>query len=148
MSPRLENRNSRVVIDASLVDSGQQLGDVNAPESGENSRQNRVFGQGKHATETGLNATRLIENSSGKGSTQQGNKDWNVVACKKVVTILINSLITSNGQTCATNDSRWANMVEEKDEHVSPHEKLSPEAPTFVPKGSGIATISSPLNTG
>ncbi|KAH0701490.1 hypothetical protein KY285_015768 [Solanum tuberosum] len=39
-------------------------------------------------------------------------------------------------------------MVEEEEEHVTPHSKLSPGAPTFVPKGSSIAYVSSPLHRG
>ncbi|XP_015160746.1 LRR receptor-like serine/threonine-protein kinase EFR [Solanum tuberosum] len=39
-------------------------------------------------------------------------------------------------------------MVEEEEEHVTPHSKLIPGAPTFVPKGSSIAYVSSPLHWG
>ncbi|WMV15805.1 hypothetical protein MTR67_009190 [Solanum verrucosum] len=49
-------------------------------------------------------------------------------------------------QKCVTNESRWANMIEEEEEHVTSHSKLSPEAPTFVPKGSSIVYVSSPLH--
>uniref|UniRef100_M1DUA5 NB-ARC domain containing protein n=1 Tax=Solanum tuberosum TaxID=4113 RepID=M1DUA5_SOLTU len=56
--------------------------------------------------------------------------------------------MTSSGQKCVTNESRWANMVEEEEEHVTPHSKLSPGAPAFVPKGSSIAYVSSPLHRG
>uniref|UniRef100_M1CJH3 non-specific serine/threonine protein kinase n=1 Tax=Solanum tuberosum TaxID=4113 RepID=M1CJH3_SOLTU len=56
--------------------------------------------------------------------------------------------MTSSGQKCVTNESRWANMVEEEEEHVTPHSKLIPGAPTFVPKGSSIAYVSSPLHWG
>ncbi|KAK6794031.1 hypothetical protein RDI58_007484 [Solanum bulbocastanum] len=45
VSQRLENTNSRVVVDVSLVDSRQQLGDVNAHNSDENHRQHLVVGQ-------------------------------------------------------------------------------------------------------
>ena len=38
--------------------------------------------------------------------------------------------------------------MEEEDEHVTPHRKLSPDAPIFVPKGSGITSDSSPLHIG
>ncbi|KAG5620899.1 hypothetical protein H5410_006117 [Solanum commersonii] len=38
--------------------------------------------------------------------------------------------------------------VEEDDEHVRPHSKLSPRAPTFVPKGSSVARVSSLLHPG
>ncbi|KAH0724603.1 hypothetical protein KY289_000461 [Solanum tuberosum] len=49
-----------------------------------------------------------------------------------------NNLITSSWQKGVTSESRWANRVEEENEHVTTHRKLSPEAPNFVPKGSGI----------
>ncbi|KAH0726124.1 hypothetical protein KY284_001989 [Solanum tuberosum] len=144
---RLENTNSRVVVGASLVDSQQQLGDVNAHESDENHRQHLVVGQGKHAIGTEHEAiTQRVEKSSGEVSAQYGSKGWNVVASKKATTTSTNSLMTSSGQKCVTNESRCANMVEEEEEHVTPHSKLSPGAPAFVPKGSSVAYISSPLH--
>uniref|UniRef100_M1A9C4 Uncharacterized protein n=1 Tax=Solanum tuberosum TaxID=4113 RepID=M1A9C4_SOLTU len=145
VSQRLENTNSRVVVGASLVDSQQQLGDVNAHESDENHRQHLVVGQGKHVIRTEHEATQRVEKSSGEVSAQYGSKGWNVVASKKATTTSTNSLMTSSGQKCVTNESRCANMVEEEEEHVTPHSKLSPGAPTFVPKGSSVAYISSPL---
>ncbi|KAG5611733.1 hypothetical protein H5410_023014 [Solanum commersonii] len=59
-----------------------------------------------------------------------------------------NNLITSSRQKRITSESRWANWVEEEDEHVTPHRKLSPDAPIFMPKGSGITNDSSPLHIG
>ena len=44
VSQRLQNTNSRVVVGASLVDSRQKLGDVNAHKSDENHRQHVVVG--------------------------------------------------------------------------------------------------------
>ncbi|WMV33541.1 hypothetical protein MTR67_026926 [Solanum verrucosum] len=134
VSQRLENTNSRVVVDASLVDSRQQLGDVNAHESDENHRQHLVVRQGKHAKETKHEATQRVEKSSGEVSAQHGSKGWNVVPSKKAV--------------ATSTNIRWANMVEEEEEHVTPHSKLIPGAPAFVPKGSSIAYISSPLHRG
>ncbi|KAH0748484.1 hypothetical protein KY290_027716 [Solanum tuberosum] len=116
VSQRLENTNSRVVVDASLVDSRQQLGD------------------GKHAKETEHEATQRVEKSSGEVSAQHGSKGWNVVPSKKAATTSTNI--------------RWANMVEEEEEHVTLHSKLILGAPAFVPKGSSIAYISSPLHRG
>ncbi|KAG5600034.1 hypothetical protein H5410_031404 [Solanum commersonii] len=134
VTQRLENTNSRVVVDASLVDSRQQLGDANAHESDENHRQHLVVGQGKHAKETEHEATQRVEKSSGEVSAQHGSKGWNVVPSKKAA--------------ATSTNIRWANMVEEEEEHVTPHSKLIPGAPAFVPKGSSIAYISSPLHRG
>jgi len=52
-----------------------------------------------------------------------------------------NNLITSSGQKGVTSESRWADRVEEEDEHVTTHRKLSPEAPIFV-----LTSASSPLH--
>ncbi|KAG5616037.1 hypothetical protein H5410_015861 [Solanum commersonii] len=76
VSQRFENTNSRVVVDASLVDSRQQLGDVNAHESDENHGQHLVIGQGKHAIETEHEATQRVEKSNSEVSAQHGNKGW------------------------------------------------------------------------
>ena len=38
--------------------------------------------------------------------------------------------------------------MEEKDDHVTTHLKLSHEAPIFLPNGSGITSDSSPLHIG
>ncbi|KAG5568288.1 hypothetical protein H5410_064696 [Solanum commersonii] len=56
--------------------------------------------------------------------------------------------MSSRGKKCVTGESRWAYMVEEDDEHVRPHSKLIPRAPTFVPKGSSVARVSSLLHPG
>ncbi|KAH0696979.1 hypothetical protein KY290_014405 [Solanum tuberosum] len=125
-----------------------QLGDVNAHESDENHRKYLVVGQGKHAIDIEHEATQRVEKSSGQVSAQHDNKGWNVVASRKATATSTNSLMTSSGQKCVTNESRWANMVEEQEEHVTPHSKLSPGAPTFVPKGSSIANASSLLHRG
>ncbi|KAH0692243.1 hypothetical protein KY285_019340 [Solanum tuberosum] len=61
---------------------------------------------------------------------------------------LTNNLITSSGQKGVTSESRWADRVEEEDEHVTTHRKLSPKGPIFVPKGSGITSDSSRLHKG
>ena len=69
-----------------------------------------------------------------------------IVSISQVIST--NNLITSSEQKGVTSESRWADQVEEKDEHVTPHNKLSPEASIFVPKGSGIGSKSSPLHIG
>ncbi|KAK6786489.1 hypothetical protein RDI58_015014 [Solanum bulbocastanum] len=95
-------------------------------------RQHLVVGQGKHAKETEHEATQRVEKSNGEVFAQHSSKGWNVVALKK---------------TAATSTNiRWANMVEEEEEHVTTHSKLSPGAPAFVPKGSSIAYVSFPLH--
>lgn len=58
------------MIDALLVDSWQQLGDVNAQEL-----------DGEHENEH--EASNQVKKSSGKDSAQHDDKDWNLVALKK-----------------------------------------------------------------
>uniref|UniRef100_M1B9U1 Uncharacterized protein n=1 Tax=Solanum tuberosum TaxID=4113 RepID=M1B9U1_SOLTU len=89
---------------------------------------------GKHAKETEHEATQRVEKSSGEVSAQHGSKGWNVVPSKKAA--------------ATSTNIRWANMVEEEEEHVTLHSKLILGAPAFVPKGSSIAYISSPLHRG
>lgn len=52
----------------------------------------------------------------------------------------IEDAATSSNKKDVTSESRWIGQVEEQDEHVIPHRKLSLKAPIFVPKRSGIGS--------